>query len=84
MLPREGHDMKRPEMLVLACALAAAVGGGPLACQTPRPLTVGDAAPDFALTGATLDGVLQQPVRLSDFRDQTVVIAFFYKARTKG
>ena len=76
--------MKRPDRHALACALAIAVGGGGLACQKPRPLAVGEAAPDFALTGATANGVLQQPVRLSDFRDQTVVIAFFYKARTKG
>jgi peroxiredoxin len=52
--------------------------------QEVRPLAVGDVAPDFTLTGATAAGVLDTPVRLSDFRDQTLVIAFFYKARTKG
>jgi len=52
--------------------------------QQPVPLKVGDAAPDFTLQGATQDGVLPAPVRLSDLRDQTVVIAFFYKARTSG
>jgi peroxiredoxin len=41
-------------------------------------------APDFTLTGATRYGVLRDPVRLSDFRGKTVVLAFFYKARTKG
>ena len=54
------------------------------AAQRSGPLTVGDSAPDFALTGATAQGVSTEPVRLSDFRGQTVVIAFFYKARTKG
>ena len=41
-------------------------------------------APDFALPGATRYGLLRDPVRLSDFRGSTVVIAFFYQARTKG
>ena len=65
---------------------AAVLALGPTAAraQAPRPLAVGDAAPDFALTGATRAGVLPRPVRLSDFRDQTVVIAFFYRARTSG
>ena len=66
-----------------AAALAAAA---PVASQAQDsiPLKVGDVAPDFTLRGATKDGELQSPVKLSDFRDQTVVIAFFYKARTKG
>jgi hypothetical protein len=76
--------MKRSRTLALACAVGVAVSGGTLACQEPRPLAVGAAAPDFALAGATSEGVLEQPIRLSDFRDQTVVIAFFYRARTKG
>jgi peroxiredoxin Q/BCP len=41
-------------------------------------------APDFAVAGATRYGVLRDSVRLSDFRGQTVVLAFFPKARTKG
>jgi hypothetical protein len=41
-------------------------------------------APDFTLTGATRYGVLKDPVRLSDFRGRTVVLAFFAQARTKG
>lgn len=45
---------------------------------------IGDIAPDFALPGATRYGLLKNPVRLSDFRGQTVVLAFFYQARTKG
>lgn len=43
-----------------------------------------DVAPDFALTGATRYGLLKTPVRLSDYRGRTVVLAFFYQARTKG
>jgi cytochrome oxidase Cu insertion factor (SCO1/SenC/PrrC family) len=45
---------------------------------------VGQPAPDFALVPATRTGVGKTPVRLSSFKGKTVVIAFFYKARTKG
>jgi peroxiredoxin len=41
-------------------------------------------APDFSLPGATRYGLLASPVKLSDLRGKTVVIAFFYQARTKG
>ncbi len=69
--------------IFLAVALAAAAPAA-LAAQDTIPLKVGMAAPEFALKAATLNGVESAPVKLSDFRDQTVVIAFFYKARTKG
>jgi len=39
---------------------------------------------DFALPAATRYGLLRDSIRLSDLRGKTVVIAFFYKARTKG
>jgi len=45
---------------------------------------VGAVAPDFTLPGATRYGLLRSPVRLADYRGQTVVLAFFYQARTKG
>jgi hypothetical protein len=48
------------------------------------PLEIGVAAPDFSLPGATRYGVLAKPVRLSDFKGKTVVLAFFFKARTSG
>lgn len=47
-------------------------------------LAVGEMAPDFALPGATRYGMLQSPVRLSDFRGETVVLAFFFRVRTPG
>jgi peroxiredoxin Q/BCP len=49
--------------------------------QGPR---VGDIAPEFALTGATRYGILRDRVKLSDYRGNTVVLAFFFKARTRG
>lgn len=51
---------------------------------TTPPLEIGAPAPDFSLPGATRFGVLAKPVRLSDFAGKTVVLAFFYKARTGG
>lgn len=74
-----------------ALALLASVAGAQQpASTTPQPggaafaPNVGQAAPDFSLPGATRFGLLKQPVRLSDFHGQVVVIAFFPKARTKG
>jgi hypothetical protein len=51
--------------------------------QTP-PLEIGVVAPDFSLPGATRYGVLKEPIRLSDFKGKTVVLAFFFRARTRG
>ena len=34
--------------------------------------------------GATRYGVLKSPVHLSDFKGKTVVLAFFFKVRTRG
>ena len=51
---------------------------------SPPTPEVGSLAPDFAIPGATRYGLLKDPVRLSDFRGQTVVLAFFFQARTKG
>jgi cytochrome oxidase Cu insertion factor (SCO1/SenC/PrrC family) len=52
--------------------------------QTAAPLEVGAVAPDFALPGATRFGILREPVKLSDFKGKTVVLAFFFRARTRG
>ena len=68
-----------------ALALAAATSGA--AQQAPpavTPLAVGAVAPDFTVTGATRYGVLARQLHLSDFKGKTVVLAFFFKARTKG
>jgi hypothetical protein len=58
----------------------------PAAAPAPAPpaLEVGAVAPDFALPGATRYGTLRAPVRLSDYKGKTVVLAFFFKARTRG
>ena len=66
---------------VASTAAAQAPAAAPAAPAGPN---VGELAPDFALPGATRYGLLQAPVRLSDLRGQTVVVAFFPKARTSG
>jgi thioredoxin-dependent peroxiredoxin len=70
--------MRSLPLALLAAQQSPAPAGG-----TP-PLAVGAVAPDFSLPGATRYGVLAKPVRLSDFKGKTVVLAFFYKARTSG
>ncbi|HEX5970801.1 MAG TPA: hypothetical protein VFY85_02680 [Gemmatimonadaceae bacterium] len=81
---------KAASRVTIAALFAVAIGGTARAQQptaaAPAPAApdVGTMAPDFALTGATRYGVLRDPVRLSDFRGKTVVLAFFYRARTKG
>ncbi len=76
--------MRKYFMLVGAAALL--VPGTALLAQgdVPPPLEVGVEAPAFALPGATAEGFTSEPVSLSDFEGKTVVLAFFYKARTKG
>ena len=67
--------------------LALALAGAPAvvaAQQTSPPLQVGAVAPNFTMKGATRYGVLANPIHLSDFKGKTVVLAFFYKARTSG
>jgi len=56
----------------------------PPAPPAPPALEVGAVAPDFAIPGATRYGTLKSPVRLSDYKGKTVVLAFFFKARTRG
>ena len=74
--------------------VAMGVLAAPLAAQQPAPapppapaavpLVVGTVAPDFTLPAATMAGVSAKPVRLSDYKGKTVVLAFFFRARTKG
>lgn len=70
-------------MLVAAGAAHAQQASAAAAPSFPAP-EVGSVAPDFALPGATRYGLLRDPVHLSDYRGKTVVLAFFYRARTKG
>jgi hypothetical protein len=61
---------------LIALGTALSAQGAPAApapgSQSPN---VGDVPPDFTLTGATRFGVLNRPVRLSDLKGETVVLA---------
>jgi hypothetical protein len=71
-------------MTLAAVFATAASGQQPASAPAVTGPVVGDVAPDFSLAGATRYGLLKGPVRLSDLRGKTVVLAFFYQARTKG
>ncbi|HEX3926418.1 MAG TPA: redoxin domain-containing protein [Gemmatimonadales bacterium] len=45
---------------------------------------VGDMAPNFTLTAATVNGISAKPVTLSSLHGKTVVLAFFPKQRSSG
>jgi thioredoxin-dependent peroxiredoxin len=82
------HDVRRKTVQLAATLLV--VGSSLAIAQTPAPGSaatapeVGQMAPDFTLPGATRYGLLKDAVKLSGMRGQTVVLAFFPKARTKG
>lgn len=72
---------------VLASALVTSVTMAHAQVPATQPEVgpkVGEMAPDFTLPGATIDGVMKSPIMLSKLKGQTVVVAFFPKARTKG
>ena len=71
-----------------AAILALCAAASTAHAQAPAPANVspdvGTLAPDFTLPAATRYGVLRDSIKLSDYRGNTVVLAFFFKARTKG
>jgi hypothetical protein len=74
----------RPTLAILLAGLALSIPPSSVAQEQGTPLDVGVTAPDFSIPGATRHGVLRDPVHLSDYRGKTVVLAFFYRARTPG
>jgi hypothetical protein len=70
--------------LVLFAGVASGQQPAPPAPAAAIGPTVNDVAPDFTLAGATRYGLLKTPVALSAYRGRTVVLAFFFQARTKG
>ena len=79
--------MRRYWLTGALAGLLTGVFAGPAAAQEsegPKVLEVGEMAPDFELAGATRYGILRDPVKLSDYRGKTVVLAFFFRARTRG
>ena len=76
--------MRKSICVALLAGAFAMVGPVDADAQESGLLAVGEMAPDFALPGATRYGVLDQPVHLSDYRGETVVLAFFFRVRTRG
>jgi len=79
---RRAHT--KDTVVVMTLVLAALMQQQPAAPPSPPPIEVGAVAPDFSIPGATRFGTLKGPVRLSDYKGKTVVLAFFFKARTRG
>jgi len=65
-------------------AVAAALASSPFIAGAQTALKVGDAAPDFTVTTVTATGVEGKKFRLADHKGETVILAFFPKARTSG
>ena len=100
MQPTKFPHMRLSRVVGSAVTAAALMAPGIVGSQVvpppapaPRPAgpapganqpQIGTPAPDFTLPGATRYGRLQNPVKLSDYRGETVVLAFFFEARTKG
>jgi hypothetical protein len=81
------HAARRRLACLTIASVLAPIGIAAAQQTSAPPQTgpkVGDMAPDFALPGATRYGLLRDPVTLSSMRGKTVVLAFFFKARTRG
>ena len=55
-----------------------------VAQETSDFLAVGEMAPDIQVAGATRHGTLSETVNLSELRGETVVLAFYFRARSGG
>lgn len=71
-------------MSLLAGVVAFSAPTDSAAQEESNFLAAGEMAPDIQMTGATRYGVVADPIQLSDFRGETVVLAFFFRARTRG
>ena len=80
------HQLIKRRHLAIVAAVVALAGTAGAQASAPAHISpdVGSLAPDFTLPAATRYGVLRDSIKLSSFRGKTVVLAFFYKARTKG
>lgn len=72
--------------LAVVSLLAGALSVGAAGCASAQEnnfLAEGTMAPDIEMIGATRYGVVGD-LNLSAFRGETVVLAFFFRARTRG
>ena len=76
--------------LGIRCGLLALMTVGLLSmpdhgqAQEHNFLAEGTAAPGFTLPGATRYGILKDEISLEDYEGSTVVLVFFFRARTRG
>ena len=75
----------RGSRFIATIAIAAAPFASAVAQAAPTASIVdtGSVAPTFAAPGANMAGVIPS-VSLAAYKGKTVVLAFFFKARTKG
>jgi peroxiredoxin Q/BCP len=71
-------------VLAVAAIAPSIVGAQAAPAAALTPLKVGEMAPDFTVTVVTAAGVAAKPFKLSEHKGETVVLAFFPKARTRG
>ena len=71
-------------VLAVAAIAPSVVGAQAAPAAALTPLKVGEMAPDFTVTVVTAAGVAAKPFKLSEHKGETVVLAFFPKARTRG
>ncbi len=77
--------MKRMMLFAAVALVATALPASATAQDAMVPaLKVGDMAPDFTLPASTAAGVAKTPLHLKEMRGETVVLAFFPRARTSG
>ena len=68
----------------LVATVSAATSGAGAQESESGLIAVGEMAPEIEMTGATRHGVLRDKIRLGDYRGKTVVLAFFFRVRTRG
>jgi peroxiredoxin Q/BCP len=78
------HFVSRVTLLTASLAIAASVSGAQAAPAAPTALKVGDMAPNFSVTTVTANGRDAKTFKLSEHKGETVVVAFFPAARTRG
>jgi ribosomal protein L11 len=71
--------MKRSRLIATMALVAAPLGSA----VSQATVDTGSVAPNFTAPGANMSGVIPS-VSLAAYKGKTVVLAFFYKARTKG
>jgi hypothetical protein len=68
----------------IAAALVGLLSSSAAAQQAAPLSMVGQKAPDFSVRVANKDGFAAKPFVLSEHAGETVVLAFFFQARSRG